>query len=200
MTITDTETPQTDSDHDGIPDWWMLKYFGHATGQISDQSCASCDPNSNRCDNLCEYGRNTDPFATCSSVFQPYTVNYQTNIVCTTILLDNDVVVGSNTVADVLLIQNGGVLSNGFGYVGYETNGTYNTVLVTGTGSVWSNTYDLCVGWYGAFSSLVISNGGKVASGEDANGFLTYYGNSYVGYTVDSSNNSVLVSGPGSSS
>jgi hypothetical protein len=25
-----------DSDADGIPDWWMLKYFGHPTGEAAD--------------------------------------------------------------------------------------------------------------------------------------------------------------------
>ncbi len=37
-----TDTLTTDTD--GIPDWWRLKYFGHTTGQASDQSRAGDDP------------------------------------------------------------------------------------------------------------------------------------------------------------
>jgi hypothetical protein len=33
-----------DSDGDGIPDWWMLGYFNHATGQAYDNSLATDDP------------------------------------------------------------------------------------------------------------------------------------------------------------
>ena len=33
-----------DNDGDGIPDWWMVQYFGHPTGQASDQSFAWSDP------------------------------------------------------------------------------------------------------------------------------------------------------------
>jgi len=33
-----------DSDGDGIPDWWMLKYFGHANGQPNDLSRAATMP------------------------------------------------------------------------------------------------------------------------------------------------------------
>jgi len=36
-------------------------------------------------------------------------------------------VVGSNTFLDTLIIQSGGVLSNGIGYIGYETSGSNNT-------------------------------------------------------------------------
>ncbi len=32
-----------DSDSDGIPDWWMLAYFNHPTGQDGDNSLASSD-------------------------------------------------------------------------------------------------------------------------------------------------------------
>jgi len=34
-----------DSDGDGIPDWWMVQYFGHLTGQAFDQSLPQGDPN-----------------------------------------------------------------------------------------------------------------------------------------------------------
>src|ERR1035438_6018147 len=69
-------------------------------------------------------------------------------------------VVGSNTFKDVLEVINSGVLSNGSGYLGYAANSSNNAVLVTGAGSVWSNTVDLTVGLSGPRNSLTISNGG----------------------------------------
>jgi hypothetical protein len=50
-----------DSDADGIPDWWMLKYFGHATGQSNDLSRASDDADGDGLSNLQEYLAGTDP-------------------------------------------------------------------------------------------------------------------------------------------
>jgi hypothetical protein len=50
-----------DSDADGIPDWWMLKYFGHPTGEATDHSLAGDDYDSNGVDNLAEYLAGTDP-------------------------------------------------------------------------------------------------------------------------------------------
>ena len=49
-----------DTDGDGIPDWWMLAYFGHPTGQASDQSFAWIDPAGDGLSNLQKYllGRN----------------------------------------------------------------------------------------------------------------------------------------------
>src|ERR1035437_356716 len=67
-----------------------------------------------------------------------------------------DYSVGDNFVYDALVIQTGGVLSNGFGYVGYQFGADNNTVLVTGSGSVWSNANDLYVGFFGALNSLTI--------------------------------------------
>ena len=51
----------TDSDGDGIPDWWMLKYFGHATGQPSDLSRAQDDADGDGLSNGQEYLTGTDP-------------------------------------------------------------------------------------------------------------------------------------------
>ena len=49
-----------DNDGDGIPDWWMIQYFGHPTGQASDQSFAWSDPAGDGLSNLQKYllGRN----------------------------------------------------------------------------------------------------------------------------------------------
>jgi len=54
---TDTLT----SDTDGIPDWWRLKYFGHATGMASDQSRAGDDPAGDGLTNLQKYVLELDP-------------------------------------------------------------------------------------------------------------------------------------------
>src|SRR5207247_2236473 len=90
-------------------------------------------------------------------------------------------VVGSNTFLNALIIQSGGALSNGDGYLGFETGGSNNTVLVTGSGSVCSNSADLRVGYAGIGNSLVISNQGAVF-----NGF------GYVGNNSTSRSNNVL--------
>ena len=54
-------TDTSPRDTDGIPDWWRLKYFGHATGLASDQSRAGDDP----------HGRRTDQHAEVSSHARP---------------------------------------------------------------------------------------------------------------------------------
>ena len=51
----------TDSDSDGIPDWWMMKYFGHPTGQADDNSLAADDADGDGMSNLQEYLAGTDP-------------------------------------------------------------------------------------------------------------------------------------------
>lgn len=50
-----------DSDGDGIPDWWMQQYFGHATGQAGDQTRAQDDFDGDGMSNLAEYLCGTDP-------------------------------------------------------------------------------------------------------------------------------------------
>jgi Tol biopolymer transport system component len=50
-----------DSDGDGIPDWWMTQYFGHATGQAGDFSRAQDDADGDGMSNLQEYLTGTDP-------------------------------------------------------------------------------------------------------------------------------------------
>ena len=50
-----------DSDGDGIPDWWMMQYFGHPTGLAGDNSLATDDADGDGASNLQEYLAGTDP-------------------------------------------------------------------------------------------------------------------------------------------
>jgi T5SS/PEP-CTERM-associated repeat protein len=99
-------------------------------------------------------------------------------------------VVGSNTFGDVLLIQNGGALSNFFGTIGDLSAASNNTAIVTDNGSVWSNYEGLAIGASGAGNNLVISNGGIVWVGP--------YAIAMGASATSSSNNTVTVTGTGS--
>ncbi|HTI98440.1 MAG TPA: type VI secretion system tube protein TssD [Dongiaceae bacterium] len=50
-----------DSDGDGIPDWWMMKYFGHVAGEAADNSMANQDADHDGLSNAQEYIAGTDP-------------------------------------------------------------------------------------------------------------------------------------------
>jgi len=50
-----------DSDGDGIPDWWMIQYFGHIAGQAADQSFAQDHPNGTGMTTLQDYIAGTNP-------------------------------------------------------------------------------------------------------------------------------------------
>ena len=118
-----------------------------------------------------------------------YTADYQTNIISGVVSnwAEGPYSVGYTNSADVLLIQNGGVLSDGNADLGYK--GSNNVALVTGSGSVWSNggMGELRVGTYSAGNQLIISNGGAV-----------FNNNAYLGFYSSSSNNMVSVTGTGS--
>ncbi len=50
-----------DSDGDGIPDWWMMKYFGHPTGLAGDNSRAQDDADGDGFTNLAEFLTGSNP-------------------------------------------------------------------------------------------------------------------------------------------
>ena len=57
------------SDTDGIPDWWRLAYFGHATGSTADNSRGSDDADGDGASNLNEFLAGTNPLDA-TSVFR----------------------------------------------------------------------------------------------------------------------------------
>jgi len=94
--------------------------------------------------------------------------------------------------ANRLLITNGAGLVSDSAMIGATTNSFGNIVTVTGAGSFWTNSGALYVGMDGSGNSLAVANGATVAMGGGTNGTV-------VGFSADSSNNSVLVTGSNSS-
>lgn len=124
-----------------------------------------------------------------------FTADYQTNIISgVTSNWEGSYDVGSNYVFDALQIINGGVLSNTLidsfisPSIGYSSTANSNSVLVSGSGSLWNNQGTLTVGVYGSGNSLVITNGGAVYISSTV----------MIGRNSTANNNSVLVSGNGS--
>jgi hypothetical protein len=68
-TVSVYTAPPGDSDCDGIPDAWMMQYFGHPTGHESDYSRAGDDADGDGMTNLQEYLAGTDP-TNSASVFR----------------------------------------------------------------------------------------------------------------------------------
>jgi len=93
--------------------------------------------------------------------------------------------VGEVGAGNQLVITNGGAVYDYWGRVGFNSAG--NSVLVSGAGSVWSNQTYLYLGQFGAGNSLAILNSGTV---RNTLGVL--------GVNASGSNNTALVSGPGS--
>jgi hypothetical protein len=60
-----------DNNGDGIPDWWVVQYFGHPTGQASDQSFAWNDPAGDGLSNLQKYQLGLNPLVPARPYLQP---------------------------------------------------------------------------------------------------------------------------------
>jgi fibronectin-binding autotransporter adhesin len=108
-----------------------------------------------------------------------------------------DLYVGGYGFGNSLVIENGGQVLNGnstYGAViGFDDNAgvaNNNTVLVTGSGSLWNNSSDLYVGYYSSSNNLTVANGGVVIN---VNGYIGYDGKFGGGL-----GNSVVVTGSGS--
>ena len=103
-------------------------------------------------------------------------------------ILSGNLVVGNDSSFNQLIITNGALLANnGAGTIGLDPGARSNSVLVAGAGSQWRASDSLFVGSIGAFNLLAVENGGLVA--DDIG---------YIGLADASSNNTALVTGPGS--
>ncbi len=71
----------------------------------------------------------------------------------------NQLRIGNYGSSNQVIVAGGGLLQSAFGYVGYTVGATNNTVLVTDTGSMWSNTAGLFISQTGVTSSVTITNG-----------------------------------------
>lgn len=103
------------------------------------------------------------------------------------ICTNNTFFVGNSGPGNQLTISNGGqvVIQNYF--LGDYDSASNNTVLVTGSGSLWSTT-DGVIGQWGCGNRLIITNGGRVLGSSSVN----------IGLLANASNNEVLVTGSGS--
>jgi T5SS/PEP-CTERM-associated repeat protein len=95
--------------------------------------------------------------------------------------------IGNDGSGNKLTISNQGTVSCLNGGIGYSANSSNNSVLVTGSNSLWTNVAHLYVGYAGSGNNLTISNQGTVSSV-----------NGWIGDSANSSNNSVLVTGSNS--
>ena len=71
--------------------------------------------------------------------------------------------VGYSGTSNSMVISNAGNVQGGAAVIGYETNALNNSVLVTGTNSLWSNSSTFTVGLSGG-GTLTVANGGLVAA------------------------------------
>jgi len=80
-----------------------------------------------------------------------------------------------------LVVSNGALVRSGGGSLGEESGGNNNTAVVTGSGSVWSNTASLYVGKNGAGNQLLVSNAATAFTASSL----------HVGFNATSTNNVV---------
>jgi len=96
--------------------------------------------------------------------------------------------IGDHSVGNQAIITNGGRVTTVGLTIGNNVGGAFNSVTVTGTGSAWTNTGDINVGYFGRDNQLIVSGGGRVDNA----------GTLFVGNQAGSSNNSITVTGSGS--
>jgi len=97
--------------------------------------------------------------------------------------------VGTDSGNTTLILTNGGQVNSDGGTIGSEAGSSSNIVFITGPGSVWSNYPNAFVslGGSGAGNRLIVTNGGALFG-------PVRFGSGF----VSSSNNSMVVTGPGS--
>jgi T5SS/PEP-CTERM-associated repeat protein len=97
--------------------------------------------------------------------------------------------VGADGSGNSLTIAHGGTVSSSYGIIGSNSMASGNAVLLTGAGSLWSNTSLLAIGGAGSNNQMTVSDGATVGG----NGSIV------VGVTSNSAHNSLLITGAGSS-
>jgi T5SS/PEP-CTERM-associated repeat protein len=100
----------------------------------------------------------------------------------------SNLLLGRASTGNRLIVENGGTLLSATGFIGPTTApGSNNIAVVTGSGSVWSNTSYLYVGHVSPGNQLSITNGGKL-----------YSPGAYVGTFATATDNAVRIHGAGS--
>ncbi len=77
--------------------------------------------------------------------------------------------VGLNGSFNELDILDGGLVSDASGYLGYNTPSSNNLALISGTGSVWSNSALFGLGYGGSRNQIIVTNGGTFYGGSSTN-------------------------------
>ncbi len=97
-------------------------------------------------------------------------------------------IVGDNGDANQLEISAGGVVMGHNARLARSADSANNTVLVTGSGSKWTNTGTIRVGTLGPGNSVTVAAGGEVS----------FTGNAFIGHGIAAANNTVTVRDVGS--
>ncbi|HEX5223252.1 MAG TPA: hypothetical protein VFZ59_27075 [Verrucomicrobiae bacterium] len=111
----------------------------------------------------------------------------------TNTFVGGDLIVGSNASFNQLILTNGALLTNSglsaYGILGWQFGANSNNALIVGSDSRWFLEDGLIVGTFGSGNRVVVSNGASLLTGSS----------SVIGNELISSNNEVVVTGPGSS-
>jgi T5SS/PEP-CTERM-associated repeat protein len=100
----------------------------------------------------------------------------------------SDITVGTNGSFTLLVLTNGAVVTGGSNtFVGASSSAKTNSVVLSGLGCKWTNSLDFTVGQTGSFNQFSILSGAVVSNRSGT-----------IGQNSASSNNLVVVSGPGS--
>lgn len=78
-------------------------------------------------------------------------------------LVNSGLRVGSKGGFNQMVISNGGFVGDSIGLIGHNAAADQNSVVVTGSGSVWSNTF-VVVGGASSGNQMIVTNGGKAFS------------------------------------